>query len=78
LGDWLGISSRSEHYGSRNPVVHPVVGQIIDYIHSSMIIEAKPQLLIHHWEKGKGKVVAVLFLTQHHAMKAYRGSEVEV
>jgi hypothetical protein len=24
--------------------------------------------------KGKGKVVPVLFLTEHHAMKAYRGS----
>jgi hypothetical protein len=26
--------------------------------------------------KGKGKVVTVLFLTEHHAMKAYWGVEV--
>jgi hypothetical protein len=28
--------------------------------------------------KGKGKVVPVLFLTEHHAMKAYWGSGVIV
>jgi hypothetical protein len=26
--------------------------------------------------KGKGKVVCVLFLTEHHAMKAYWGADV--
>jgi hypothetical protein len=26
------------------------------------------------WAPGKGKVVPVLFLTEHHAMKAYLGS----
>jgi hypothetical protein len=27
-------------------------------------------------EKGKGKVITVLLLTEHHAMEAYRGIEV--
>jgi hypothetical protein len=26
-------------------------------------------------KKGKGKVIPVLFLSEHHAMKAYRGVE---
>jgi hypothetical protein len=31
--------------------------------------------LLCDYDKGKGKVVPLLFLTEHHAMKAYQGSE---
>jgi hypothetical protein len=30
------------------------------------------------FSKGKGEVVPVLFLTEHHAMKAYWGVEVQL
>jgi hypothetical protein len=31
-------------------------------------------IMLIHWVKGKDKVVPVLFLTGHHAMKVYWGS----
>jgi hypothetical protein len=43
---------------------------------SILLTLRSPQILFYPQVKSKGKVVPVLFVTEHHAMKAYWGVEV--